>query len=340
MGSRAGLVALAGLAGAIGCGGASTVEGLIVHPAPIPVRSYPKIWLAAGHLDYEEAIVEGLAAHLRGGPATVRRVDLDDLEPMRQAGAIPLATVVVILDVELTDRTRPEWTSHPETLCGPMGCYTTQRQYVYQMPVVEGRVTLTTYDGPTARVQQRATIREASEGRDYATLRQRVVTQIVSHLGRMVDQRRERVEVVLLTVDVPEVERAIEAIEGGDWTAGRRALERVMRSPEVRALPEEERARVLYDLGQARRFDTRVRTSTRERLGAARRALVRARQLDPDERYERAIAELDQQERSIGLVEAQRRAAAHNFSLGRTAVQIPEPPAAYRAPPDPAPAPP
>src|SRR5688500_11033007 len=98
--ARAIPVAIAILAG---CGATTTVHGTVVHPASVPVRSFPRIWIAGGHLDHELALLDDLARHLRGQRADVRRVELDDLEPLRAGGRIPPATVVLILELSLVE---------------------------------------------------------------------------------------------------------------------------------------------------------------------------------------------------------------------------------------------
>ncbi|MFW5920680.1 MAG: hypothetical protein ACOCUS_02480, partial [Polyangiales bacterium] len=238
---RRGLHAALGLAlllAATGCSRTETVRGRVVYPATVPVRTFPRIWVATGHLDYEIRIAEALAAHLRADTeAKVRRVQLDDLEPMRVEGKIPPATVVVLLEAELTEGSRPEWTTRPETVCGPLGCYTRERTYLYDVPTVHGELTVTVYDGPTARVLQRVTIDAAEDSRDYATLRRRVVRRLTESVRRKVDQRVERVKVALLEVDIEPVRRAHGLIESGDWHAGRAVLEEAVDGAAVRALP-------------------------------------------------------------------------------------------------------
>ena len=317
----------------IGCGAGTTVSGTVVHPAAMPVRSFPSIWIAGGHLDHEVLLLDALAQHLREGPratAEVRRVELDDLEPLRVSGRIPPATVVLILDLRFREGTRSEWTSRPETVCGPVGCYTTQRSYVYELPTLRGSLSIAVYDGPTARVLQRLTLREADEGRGYDDMRDRIARVFRDRLLASVDQRRDQIDVVLLGVDVPEVERAIEVIDEGDWSAGRRMLEEAWRSPAVRALGPEDRARVLHDIGQARRFDPATLDDPDEHFAAAERAFRAAMRLDPHRRYENALRALRQHRSEVVVARAQEEAAEHNYRMvGRR----PQPPPGLPAPP-------
>lgn len=319
------------LATSWGCGGATTVAATVVHPAQVPVRSYPRIWIAGGHLDHEIELLDALADHLRGGRAEVRRVELDHLEPMRVQGRIPPATVVVILDLRFVEATRPEWTTRPETVCGPLGCYTANRSYAYELPTLRARLTVTVYDGPTARVEQRVTIDAHDEGDDYLDMRHEVVRQLKTKLLRMVDQRRESVEVELLEVDVPEVERALAVIEEGDWTRGRRMLEEAWHGGAVRSLEPEDRARVLYDIGQARRFDPSTLDDPEAHFDAAERALRAAVRLDPRDEYDRALAALRRHRREVVVARAQQEAAEHNYRLAEPAAPpVPDPPPDYQ----------
>jgi len=324
-------LSLMGVAWLAGCGGATTVSGTVVHPAEVPVRSFPRVWIAGGHLDHELELLDSLAAHLRGGRAEVRRVELDDLEPMRVAGRIPPATVVLILDVRMEEATRPEWTTRPETVCGPMGCYTSNRSVVYEVPVLKARATLTVYEGPSARIQQRARAESLHEGRDYDVMRRRAVRDLKEKILAMVDQRREEVHVDLLEVDVPEVERAIGVIDQGNWSEGRRILDASWDTPTVQALDDEDKARVLYDIGQARRFDPSTLGDHDAHFAAAERAFRAALRHDRDEEiYAEALEALERHRRQVAVVRAQEEAAEHNYRMATPPRGVPPPPPSYQ----------
>ncbi len=327
---RRAIAALCATAALSGCGGAVTATGTLVHPARVPVRSYPRIWVAGGHLDHEVALRDALARHLQGARAEVRTVELDHLEPMRVEGRIPPATVVVILDLRTAERTRPEWTTRPETVCGPLGCDTTNRSVVYELPVLLAELTVTIYDGPTARMEQRVVLEARDEGRDYLDMRREIVRQLRHDLLRAVDQRTESVEVDLLEVDVPAVQRALAVIEAGDWSRGRRELEEAWDTDEVRRLPPEERARLLFDIGQARRFDPATLDAPEERFAAAERALTAAVRLDPRDDYDRALAALRRHRDEVIAVREQQQAAERNYRMARPS-GIPPPPPSYGA---------
>lgn len=314
----------------IGCGATTSVQGTMVHPAQVPVRSFPRIWIAGGHLDHELELLDALGSHLRGGRSEVHRVELDDLEPMRVRARIPPATVVLILEVRMEEGTRPEWTTRPETVCGPMGCYTSNRSVVYELPVLDATATLTVYDGPTARIQQRARTRSRQEGRNYDTMRRRAVRELKERVLAMVDQRRETVRVDLLEVDVPAVQRAIAAVDGGDWAEGRRLLDAAWDTPAVQSLDPEDKARVLYDIGQARRFDPTTQDDLEAHFAAAERAFRAALRHDRRELYAEALNALERHRRQVAVVRAQQEAAEHNYRMASPPGEGPQPPPSYR----------
>lgn len=332
-GARSALSVLA-LAALAACG-STEVQARVVYPATVPVRTFPRIWVAGGHLDFEVAAVRAIVEHLRtggGAPAGARPdvqiVELDALEPLRRAGRIGPATVVMIVEVELREGSRPEWSSRPETVCGPAGCREASR--MYDVPILDARLRLTVYEGPTARVLQRAAARSRQEGRDSDTMRADALRDLMTKVRALLDQRVENVDVALLHVDAPEVERAIESIEAGKWREGRVMLERVARGPTFRALSREERARVLYDLSQARRFDPTTIARGARHFDAAESALRAAIRIDDRPRYREALRVLAAHRAQMELVRTQREAAEHNYALerGREA-GVPPPPASY-----------
>lgn len=310
-----------------------TVNARVVTPAAIPVRAFPRIWIAAGALDTDRALADQLAEHIRrNSRSSVRRVPLDPLERQRAAGEIPQATVVVMLESDFDETLRTAWTTRPETVCGPFGCYTSQRPYSFEVPTIIGELVLTVYDGPTARVLQRMTVRTRVEGAGYEDLRPRAIDNLARRMRQLVDRRSRTLEVELWPVDLPVVRAAIAKIEAGHWRAGRRALERFARTAEMHRLEPEDRARVLYDIAQARRFDESFERTPILRLERAERVLRHALELDPEEdQFVRALAELAEQRRDEELLREQREATEHNFRLGTPAAPgVPEPPASYR----------
>lgn len=318
---------------AVGCGGTIGAEARVMQPAVVPVRAFPRVLVASGHLSEEIAVIDALARHLRRGRhVDARRLHVSELEPLREAGRIRPATAVIIATVVMTERMRPEWTTRPEVVCGPSPgpCYETSRPHLYDVPTLAGRLHLTVYDGPTARVMQRVVVRSADEGRDYESMRRTVLSRLIRRAKQLVDQRVLRREVDLLSVDDEGAARALGRIEAGDWHGGRIALERIAASPRAARLPPTERARLLYDLGQARRFDAGAHDLDDARFVAAEQALREAMRLDPQRIYARALGELAAHRRAVALVREQREAARYNFEIGRELPRVPQPPPSYR----------
>jgi len=318
-----------------GCASSVTVSGTVQHPATVPLRTFPRVFVSSGPSAEEITIAQDLVAHLREGEAVeARRVAQEELEPMRLRGELPPTSVVVLIETSFDESSSARWTTRPETVCGPAGCYTRSRTTTYDVPHLRARVRLTVFDGPSARVLQRLAFDVVEEGRSYGQMRGRAVRDLRQRLERLVDRREEDVRVHLLEVaEVPEVTSAIGAIETGDWRAGRIALERAVRSDRVRALSAERKARVFYDLGVARRFDPVSLARDPERhFEAAESPLRRAVRLHPHRRYAQALQEVQRHRQQITLLREQEEAAQHNRSLESTppTSPVPQPPPAYR----------
>ena len=308
-----------------GCGGAVTVTGRVVQAASIPVRTFPRVWVASGHLDHEIVLAETLVGHLADRDRQTRRLGVDELEPLRTRGSIPPATAVVLLDLQLEEDERTEIGSDPDTVCGAFGCYTTHRTFVYRIPTLRGVLTVRVYDGQSARVLNESTIRLREEGRPSAEMRARITRAFSERLVQLVDRRELHVEVDLLDVDLPSVSRAIAAIERGNWSRGRAGFEEGLASPQFQSLPPEQRARVHYDLGVALRFDPDAPDFER-----AKQCFEAAERLDPDERYGRALTDLAMHRVQVEAVRAQEEAAARNAQAATGESAVPEPPASYQ----------
>lgn len=316
---------------AVGCGSSTTATARIVRPAEVPVRSFSAVWIATGHLPVETRIAQGLVQHLENADSIeVRRVDVEKLEPARAAGRIPPGTAVLLLEVEFEEDVRREWSTRPERICGPYGCYTEQRSYDYLVPRVRGVLTVSMYEGPSARLLQKVSLDATDEGRSHAALRRRVAGELVEKARAAVDQRVEPVRVTLLEVDLPRVDEALGTIRRGDWRRGRALLERVVRSDGATTLPAEQRARLWYDLGQARRFDPATLEEPDRHFGLARRALEKAVDLQDTPLYHSALADLSRHREQVARVREQQAAAARRRKGSRDpSHDVPDPPPSY-----------
>jgi len=323
---------------ACACARGPVVSAAYEVPATVPLRSFPRVYVSSGDDPLEIALVQELVFHLQGD-LEVRRVDRDQLEQLRVAGQIPNATLVVMFDLRTEEGVDVETTQRPETVCGPGGCYRRTRFDNFDVPTLKATATVTVYEGPTARVLQRTTLEARERGRTFDSMRARVLERLLADLKRLVDARPQRVQVRLLQVDLPGVGEALQLLERGQWREGRLALERAFRSEAAAALDRGERARLLYDLGLARRFDPVSAERDPERhFAAAEAALREAIELDPRQRYADALAQLQDHRRATAEARRQREATERNFALEQQRdpnAAVPPPPPGYDASPPP-----
>lgn len=308
------------------------VSAIYEVPATVPLRTFPRVVVTSGHDALEITLAQELVGHLHAD-TRVQRIDRDQLETMRRAGQIPSATLVVMIEVDTEEGMEVETTSRQETVCGPNGCYRRTRYDNFDVPTLKATTTLTVYEGPTARVLQRATLEAKERGREYDAMRARILEHFLVDLKRLVDSRPERVEVRLLPVDLPGVAEALELIALGKWRDGRLGLERAARSGAVGALEQGQRARLFYDLGVARRFDpVSAERDSEAHFEAAETAFRKAIDLDPRPRYADALAQLREHRRATTEVARQREATERNFALEEQrdpAAEVPPPPPGY-----------
>lgn len=290
-----------------------TVRGEIVKPAEVPVRAFPRILVTSTDDAESREIALTVARHLARGRSAVDRLDRGAIALLRAGGQIERATAVIELSTTLTQHARPAWRQNEQVDCGPLGCMDGRRTSVEDVPVLRALVVVTVQDGPSGRALQRVELREEESGTDVLAMRMRVIERIAARTLALVDQRIEHVPVHLYPVDLPDVRQAIAALREGRWPEGRRMLAALVQSDAFDALSPEQRALVLYDLGQACRFDATLPPERRFR--AAGRALRAAVRLVPSPLYAQAIAELEQHRQSRAMVREQQEAMAHNFGL-------------------------
>src|SRR5262249_29135648 len=155
-------------------------------------------------------------------------------------------------------------------------------------------------------------------------LRELVALQLTRRAIALLERHVRKVKVKLLKVNLQPVAEALDAIARGEWTRGRKLLEQVVRSPEMQALTVQKRARVYYDLGQARQFDPSLGSDVAAQFESAKRAFRAALELDPTPRYLEALRELERHRGDAELVRAQKSAAQSNF--GAASHRLPPPP--------------
>lgn len=299
------------------------VRAPVLYPARVPVRAFPRL-LVSGAVLPEGDLVERLTQHLRvEGVRAVDKVEVSELEPRRESGSISPLTLVLLVEPTLYSDVREDWDMVPIQMCDfYWGCFTEFRAIHVTTPALVGEVTLTVYEGPTARPLQSERFEVVSFAEDTPAARARVLDELGRELERAVDVLKSTRRVELLPVkDMEEVDRALAAIETGDWEAGRRLLEQAART--LGGKSSSTQARVWYNLGVARWYGSQTGELTQGAYEAARRALTLAASLEP--RYQGAVQALEQARERQAILEAQRRATAHNFELAQQARPPPVP---------------
>jgi hypothetical protein len=203
---------------------------------------------------------------------------------------------------------------------------------------VTGRVKVTVYDGPTARVLQADVLTQSVAGMDTSQEREQAVNLLAVDLERAVDVLRVRDQYELYRVRMDQVKAALAAIEHGDWEAGRAHLETA--ATQVAGEDKETQAHVWYNLGLARWFAPGENGLTQAAYEEAAQALRQAEQLESAPKHRNALAKLTQARDRFVLLEQQRAAMAHNFDLAqevKTTGPAPQTPGAPGAPAEPAP---
>ncbi len=304
-----------GLLFATGCAQTLTARAPQLLPAQVPVRVFPTIWVSGGDNPIESYLLDRLAAHLaQDGKREVRRVPVDQLEPAREAGQIDGTTAVMFLRASLEDGVKRYWDSMPTPYCGFYGCTTEFQSYLAAAVEVSARAELTVYEGPTARVLQQESFEKNLLGDEVEELRQAAVDQLALEIERSVDVLRVRPRFELYRLrGFPEVKAALERIEQGDWQGGRTHLEAAAK--QLSGKKKLVQAKVWYNLGLSRWAAPGPAGLTAEAYAAAYRALALAQRTSPAPHHQAALEELDRAREAFEALEAQRRAAAHNFAL-------------------------
>ncbi|MET0342447.1 MAG: hypothetical protein ABW252_15690 [Polyangiales bacterium] len=323
---RSALVALTLALGA-GCAHPVVVRAPVLYPARIPVRAYPEVWVVGGALP-EGDLGARLAAHLgQDGARSVKRVDIAQLQPLHEAGSIPPLSLVVVLEAGLDSEVRQGFDNVPVQYCDfYWGCYTQYQSVYSEVPVIEGEVQLTVYEGPTAAVLQTERFVASAVAENDDKVRKQVVDELGKQLERAIDVLKSDVRVQLEPVDaLPLVTAALAKIRAGAWVEGRDLLEQA--KAQLGGKKPEVQARVWYDLGIARWHAGGPDGPSQPTFESAKRALSVAIERG-GERYRPALESLTRARERQAVLEEQRGAAQYNFSLrGAGQGAAPKPPA-------------
>jgi hypothetical protein len=334
-----------------GCG-RSNVSAVVSYPAAMPLRVYPVVLVAFGADPADVDVASRVERHLRSQVGSSPAVDarlmpretVDQLIAMR---ALEPGTAVVDVSSRSSMRLQTVPRSFTYQDCSFGRCITRTRTDYVEEAVASLTVTMAVRDIRTGRVihslQEVAELPRLGGGLSVALV-DRVVSQLLPYL----DQRTERVRVPLWDVPDPRVEAALDHLRAGEWRAGRVLLEEAVRSPELHAMDAEVRARALYALSVARRFDPTTLHDIARHYAAARAPLDAAIELDPQRvAYRDARGALDQDEARAQVLAAQEAVARDNAatlapdpaaatagttpaSLSPAADAIAPPPPAYR----------
>lgn len=252
--SLAGLVAALAFVGA--CGARNAYFGEVVHPAELPVRGFAPIEVA--HADDPDSIfvATGLVDALVRGGTEARAAST--VGTAADAGAARMRIEVL---TRFRQRTEVHWTTRPENVCGPYGCYVRQVSYPYDVPIVVGEAWVRVIDVPSGRpLAERAATRELS-GMDGEARRRQLRAELVATVAGWLDPRVERVRANFLRVRLDAVSRARDAARASRWDEAEAGLRGLVDSPGFANLEAPVRANVLHDLALATRFGGGVRTS-------------------------------------------------------------------------------
>lgn len=327
------LVASLGALALTACGGTVRVGALVPVAPELPVRVFPQLAVVHGTAPDDLEVADAIAAHLRasGTGTRVEHLDEDALEARRARGSFGPASAVLQVGTRVLETTRASFVTRPETVCTAYGCQTYRRTMVQDLPVVVGVLVLRVSEGRSGRLLQELRLQEREEGSDALAMRLRVLQRLRQRALTTIDPGERQVHVELLDVGDPEVRAAIDAIQAGHAHEGRVALERVVARPGFASRSSQQRARVLFDLGQARRLESRGGPieAEEERLETAEETIRSALRVHPEAVFAQALEQIAEERTARARLRAQAEAASHNFALDRQPT-MPEPPPGYR----------
>ncbi|HEY6878139.1 MAG TPA: hypothetical protein VI299_08965 [Polyangiales bacterium] len=298
-----------------GCVERVVVRAPVLYPAELPVRTFPSLIIAGGDLP-EGDLGERLRAHIASdGQHDVRKVEVKELEPMRQAGSISPYALVVLLEAGFSTDGDESWQVVPTQYCDVFyGCYTDYQTVYGNARRVIAQVDVTVYEGPSARKLQTLTLDAWQYGDDSVALRRTLMTQLGIKLERAVDVLKSETRAELEPVrELPIVGLALDRLRAGDWAQGRDLLEQAAR--QLSGQSRRVQARVWYDLAIARQFAPGPDGLDAKAFADVERAFQLAIRLDGSRRYLVAYERAKQSRERAKVLEEQRRAARDNYAL-------------------------
>jgi hypothetical protein len=320
-----------------GCAHLIAVQAPVTLPARVPVHVFPSVWVAGGASQEEIYLLDRVASHLSSDRRReVRRLELRELEPARQAGQISGLTCVLLLKLGYREATRSVMNTVPTQYCGIYGCSgIVYETYTSQVPVLVGDATLVVYEGPTARELSRDTFSESVDGgRDEAT-RYALIERLAETLVRGVDVSLGRESFSLEESGIEQADQGVRALAGGQFKQGRALLEQAVQA--LGGEKPDKQAKVWHALGVARLFDAQPLAPSEQGFADAERALKLAYQLEPSALHQQSLETLATWHKQQAVLLEQQYAAAHNFELARQNAAARQAPPAPPTPPSEAP---
>lgn len=278
-----------------GCGGALRFDARVVHPARLSISASQSIAVVHGSDPAARRVAEGLVDALRA-----RGVMVDG--PTARIDDVPVGTSrLLYIDVVTSVTLRTEWTTRPENVCGPYGCYVRNVSQPYEMPYVVARFDARIADvGSRAIIEAYAGSTEVAGVEDSLGLR-RVAARVVERLLAGMSPVTERVRVAFEPFDDETAEHVVIDVRDGRFDDARSRLEPRLADA---SLDDEARARLHYDLALVITFDPATQTRPSGLAEALEHAEASVR-LDPTRRHvailERVRAMVDESRRTNGM---------------------------------------
>lgn len=248
------------------CGGHGGFVGEVLHPAELPVRAFAPIVVAHANDADSIAVATGVVEALVRGGTEARTIGA--LETVPPGGRLRIEVAA-----RFRHRSEIRWSTRPENVCGPYGCYVRQVSYPYDVSVLVGEAVLRIFDVTSGSLlAERTALRELAGG-DGEYRRAGLRGELIALISSWIDPRIERVRVDFRRVRIDGVSRAREHARASRWDEAATELEAVVASDSFTARTPSVRADVLHDLALAIRFGSRART---EPVSALTRALSHA----------------------------------------------------------------
>ena len=298
------------------CSETVALSGSTLEPAVVPLRAMPQVFVVPGVLAEERRLADALAQHLATlGYTRVEVLGETDLQARLRTGGAGRAMAIVELMLQRHEDYHYGYASQSRTLCDSMGCFTVPGSGRLGLPSVDATLAMTVRVGPAMVVRQQATLRTVVFADDVATLRQISTKKLERRLEQLIDLQRIWIEAEFY--DESEASHALSLAEDGLW---QEAAQMHREAAEQSAVPDETRARLLYNAGLCEAFvdeGTNLRALAKG-LASMKKAHALA---SGNSVINHGMRFLRSRQRSARQLHAQRAAAHHNFSVSGLAEQ-------------------